>query len=61
MGQCRCNEGKFCGIHFFRKSPQPEKYQEEKKKFESKKKRVPEYDVDTDKHPEFALSGEDDD
>lgn len=53
--QCRCHLGKACAIHFFKKSAEPEVYESKKKKFESKK-RVPEYEVDTEQHPEFDVS-----
>ena len=51
FGQCKCKEGKGCPVHFFGKSKHIDKYESEKKSFESKyskkeKKRTPEYETD---------------
>jgi hypothetical protein len=42
MGICRCKEGKSCSVHFFRRHTNPERYQEDKNKFEH---RTPEFEI----------------
>jgi hypothetical protein len=43
MGICTCKEGKSCSVHFFRRHSNPDKYKEDKEKFEST--RTPEFKV----------------
>jgi hypothetical protein len=46
MGICRCEEGKSCSVHFFRRVKDVSQYKKEKKAFEKKGKRTPEFEVE---------------